>query len=197
VRYVDESSGESRGLRVLLGNDGPDRRMVDAEVMLRIIGLFTNGSQYGGNLKDFLDQTCKNYNLEWTTREAEIVNLVEEMEQAIETLVQIFGQSRACKRDCRANAGKSLGGECLGSNRVSCSIALSRHMRGDTSSYDGGGGLTAVVGTGLRRVRSCRPKVEERPRCSVEWCSVDRRGAEERAGRGTGWGPHGSRGRRV
>ncbi|WP_448612147.1 DUF262 domain-containing protein [Geodermatophilus sp. URMC 60] len=98
VRYIDEASGISPGLRSLLGNKGPDRRMVDAELLVRLIGLFAGAIQYRGNLKDFLDKTCGHYNEAWDTSEVEIVELAGQMEAAITTAESIFGESNACRK---------------------------------------------------------------------------------------------------
>lgn len=98
VRYVDEASGHSQGLRTLLGNTGPDRRMVDAEVLLRVIGLFSGGVQYRGNLKDFLDKTCTFFNAAWPDRELELVELTASMEHAVEAGAAIFGEGNFSKK---------------------------------------------------------------------------------------------------
>ncbi|MEV4524098.1 DUF262 domain-containing protein [Micromonospora tulbaghiae] len=98
VRFADEASGESRGLRALLGNSGPDRRMIDAELLIRLIGLFAGPIPYGGNLKDFLDKTCAQLNAGWDSYELPTIEVVAEMELAIEALVSVFGENHACRK---------------------------------------------------------------------------------------------------
>jgi hypothetical protein len=90
VSYVDYTSGNSSGLRRLLNNDAPDRRMVDAELLTRLIGLNTKAVPYRGNLKDFLDTTCRHYNKNWSRSESRVMALVDEMEAAIECAYEIF-----------------------------------------------------------------------------------------------------------
>jgi len=97
VRFIDERSGDSPGLRRLLGNTGPDRRMVDAEILVRLIGLQSRVI-YAGNLKDFLDRVCSRYNEAWSTEELWINDTVDQMELAIDTAYAIFGDGQACRK---------------------------------------------------------------------------------------------------
>jgi hypothetical protein len=41
---------------------GPDRRMIDAEIMVRFLGFCLSPIQYRGNLKVFLDDICGTLN---------------------------------------------------------------------------------------------------------------------------------------
>ncbi|EME60238.1 DUF262 domain-containing protein [Amycolatopsis decaplanina] len=97
VEYIDESSGDSLGLRKLLNNTGPDRRMVDAEILTRLIGLYGGGPKYNGNLKEFLDQVCVYFNRTWGRHEIAIGNFLDEMEKAIEAAYVIF-DGYACRK---------------------------------------------------------------------------------------------------
>ncbi|GAB2870635.1 DUF262 domain-containing protein [Lentzea nigeriaca] len=97
VQFAEEASGDSPGLQRLLGNRGPDRRMVDAEVLVRMIGL-RSPIKYRGNLKDFLDRVCKHYNSNWDQLEGGVLQLVENMEKAIEAVYQVFGDGAACRK---------------------------------------------------------------------------------------------------
>ncbi|QWF84967.1 DUF262 domain-containing protein [Amycolatopsis sp. CA-230715] len=97
VNFIDKFSGDSPGLRKLLNNDAPDRRMVDAEVLTRMIGLYGGGEYYKGNLKDFLDRTCKYYNVRWKDEEARVKDLLANMEKAIDAAYIIF-EGSPCKK---------------------------------------------------------------------------------------------------
>ncbi|CAB4957280.1 unannotated protein [freshwater metagenome] len=98
VDWADEASGASPGLRLLLGNDGPDRRMVDAELLVRHIGLATARIPYGGNLKDFLDKTCGAFNADWQTEAAGLAGRLVDLEGAIGTALAIFGDDGVCRK---------------------------------------------------------------------------------------------------
>jgi Protein of unknown function DUF262 len=97
VDFVDEASGDSVGLRKLLGNKGPDRRMVDAEILVRYFGLRNSLVPYKGNLKDFLDQVCRYYNAHWETSEVALRLRLSDMEAGIEAAQYIFGEFGACR----------------------------------------------------------------------------------------------------
>jgi hypothetical protein len=92
VEWADVASGESLGLRTLLGNVGPDRRMVDAELLVRFLGLRLSRSSYRGNLKQFLDGVCSEFNGLWAQAEADITHELAEMEKAIVAAREIFGE---------------------------------------------------------------------------------------------------------
>lgn len=98
VDFVDAASGESPGLRFLLGNRGPDRRMIDAEILVRFLGFHLGVVTYRGNLKVFLDDTCKALNDRWEITAEAVRAAVQQMEEAIDTARQIFGDDGACHK---------------------------------------------------------------------------------------------------
>ncbi|WP_371518057.1 DUF262 domain-containing protein [Kitasatospora sp. NBC_01300] len=98
VNFVDEQSGISPGLQHLLGNKGPDRRMIDAEMLVRYFGFQNEFVPYKGNLKDFLDKTCIYLNKNWSSKSELIRGQLSEMERAIDAARQIFSDSGACHK---------------------------------------------------------------------------------------------------
>ncbi|MFJ2134211.1 DUF262 domain-containing protein [Streptomyces sp. NPDC087845] len=98
VEFVDEQSGMSPGMQHLLGNKGPDRRMVDAEMLVRYIGFRNSVIQYRGNLKDFLDKTCVHFNKNWSVDSGLVAEQLSDMERAIAAAREIFGDDGACHK---------------------------------------------------------------------------------------------------
>lgn len=98
VDFVDAASGDSPGLRFLLGNRGPDRRMIDAEILVRFLGFYLSPVEYKGNLKLFLDDTCKAFNERWAVDEKDVRESMVQMEEAILAARRIFGDSAACHK---------------------------------------------------------------------------------------------------
>jgi hypothetical protein len=98
VNFVDEQSGISPGLQHLLGNKGPDRRMIDAEMLVRYFGFNNDAVRYRGNLKDFLDRTCVHFNKQWSESSQMIISQLSEMERAIAACRQIFTDDGACHK---------------------------------------------------------------------------------------------------
>lgn len=98
VEFADAASGESEGLRKLLGNSGPDRRMVDAELLVRFLGFRLGLIEYRGNLKVFLDSVCAALNSQWSAYEARVEEELGRMELAIGAAQQIFGDEYACHK---------------------------------------------------------------------------------------------------
>ena len=61
--------------------------------------LQNNIASYSGNLKKFLDDTCKKLNDSWSVEETIIRQQADELESAIRTAYAIFGQHAFRKRD--------------------------------------------------------------------------------------------------
>ena len=55
--------------------------------------------QYSGNLKAFLDDTCKRLNKQWSNQEAVVEKQANEMEEAIQATFDIFGDDAFQKWD--------------------------------------------------------------------------------------------------
>lgn len=96
--YLDEKSGESKYLLKLLNNKEPDSRMRDVELSLRYYAFKYCINEYNGNLKDFLDLTCKVLNEKWDNHNDEIKEKFDELERAIEFTTDIFGEKEAFSR---------------------------------------------------------------------------------------------------
>lgn len=98
VKYVDKAACESEAIKTLLGIEGPDRRMRDVEILVRYIAFQLFLREHAGNLKDFLDLTCKKLNSDWQLREREIRNRVEKFESAVGVGLDIFGKDGIARR---------------------------------------------------------------------------------------------------
>lgn len=96
--YLDEESGNSKWLLKLLNNKEPDSRMRDIELSLRYYAFKYCIKEYKGNLKDFLDLTCKVLNEKWDTNEYEIRDAFCQLEKSIELTMDIFGERQAFSR---------------------------------------------------------------------------------------------------
>ncbi|MDI3345933.1 DUF262 domain-containing protein [Streptomyces sp. AJ-1] len=106
--FVDSYSGTSPALRWLLRKPKPDRRMVDAELLLRFISFHVGVHVYEGNLKNFLDDTAETLSDAWKEgAEGEVKSAVEQMEQAIFAARDVFGAD-ACRKYVEGKFERSL-----------------------------------------------------------------------------------------
>lgn len=96
--FVDEYSGESEGLRTALNLRSPDFRMRDAEILLRYVSYRNFADKYSGNLKQFLDETTRQFNESWDESEGVIRNQVDEMEEAFTFTEKVFGNSNYLRK---------------------------------------------------------------------------------------------------
>lgn len=101
TEWLDDESGASPGLMALLGNTHPDRRMVDAELLLRYLSLRFSPVAYGGNLKKFLDDTAGAFNTDWQRWAPMLRDGLNDMESAISTGQEVFGDG-ICRKWTRS-----------------------------------------------------------------------------------------------
>ena len=92
INFLDDESIKNQALRKILKSQNPDPRMRDVELLLRYVGFHHFLSDYRGNLKVFLDMTCKKLNKEWKEKETEVRYTVSQFEKAVQTTTTIFGE---------------------------------------------------------------------------------------------------------
>ena len=92
INFLDDESIKNQALRKILKSHNPDPRMRDVELLLRYVGFHHFLSDYRGNLKMFLDMTCKKLNKEWKEKETEVRDTVSQFEKAVQTTTTIFGE---------------------------------------------------------------------------------------------------------
>lgn len=93
--FLDDATADSKVMMSLLRNTKADSRMRDIELALRYFGYLYNRNNYNGNLRVFLDETCKLLNEKWTTEELKIRQQFKELEKSIEFCFDIFGEKQA------------------------------------------------------------------------------------------------------
>lgn len=92
VRFIEERSGESPAIRRALNLTDPDFRMRDAELLVRYYAFANFLQSYTGNLKLFLDDTCRRLNKAWPDHEDRIRQDAARCELAIDTTFSVFGE---------------------------------------------------------------------------------------------------------
>ncbi|WP_285635936.1 DUF262 domain-containing protein [Lentzea sp. NBRC 102530] len=98
TKFADIFAGSSSQLHDILGaTQRPDFRMRDVELLVRFMAYRFRLSHYKGNLKKFLDETCKEFNSAWPSMEQEITESAIACNAAIDSTRKIFG-NRAFRR---------------------------------------------------------------------------------------------------
>jgi hypothetical protein len=92
INFLDDESIKNQALRKILKSQNPAPRMRDVEFLLRYVGFHHFLSDYRGNLKVFLDMTCKKLNKDWKEKETEVRYTVSQFEKAVQTTTTIFGE---------------------------------------------------------------------------------------------------------
>lgn len=98
IEWLDVESGKLPELRTLLGNNHPDRRMADAELLLRHLAFSTSPIKYRGNLKQFLDDTSDAYNKSWSAMKPTAETTLAEFAAAIAAGADLLGSDRICRK---------------------------------------------------------------------------------------------------
>lgn len=75
-----------------------DRRMRDAELLLRYLSFKNFIEKYDGDLKDFYDRTCIYYNLNWQIARHDIQREIDDMESAYAALERIFTSKKVFRK---------------------------------------------------------------------------------------------------
>lgn len=78
-------------LHNVLGLNQPDKRLIDAEILLKYISNRIRLKEYSGNLKKFLDDTLVQLNKEWNVKNKEIEELNNQFNKGIGLLEKIIG----------------------------------------------------------------------------------------------------------
>lgn len=86
VDYIDNLSVNMKSYQYVLGKTSPDNRMRDTELLLRVFGYKFNIDNYHGNLKEFLDDTCKKLNSRWENCDAEITEFGDSLSESVNYL---------------------------------------------------------------------------------------------------------------
>lgn len=98
--YIDEKSSEIEAIRhtLRMGKIKADRRMRDAELLLRFIAFYKFIEKYQGDLKEFYDDTCKYYNLNWRSISYEVDEIVSNMQEGYNLAEEIFTREFVFKK---------------------------------------------------------------------------------------------------
>ncbi|MEU5320422.1 DUF262 domain-containing protein [Streptomyces sp. NPDC021056] len=108
MEFIDSQSGSSPALRWLLRKPKPDRRMVDAELLLRFLAFNMGLHTYEGNLKNFLDETAETLSKQWGKGgEKRVRDAADLMEAAIFAAKEVFGD-KACRKYADEKFERSL-----------------------------------------------------------------------------------------
>jgi Protein of unknown function DUF262 len=104
ISFLDDHSVKSQILKKIFKSKVSDFRMRDVELLLRYVGFHYFLSDYRGNLKSFLDNTCEKLNKNWDKSENNVKYQINQFENGVETTIDIFGE-RNFSRTWLANSG--------------------------------------------------------------------------------------------
>jgi hypothetical protein len=91
--YADEFTAGSTAFHTMLRIEGPDFRMRDVELLIRFFAFDFFLDVYKGNLRSFLDDTCKKLNRLWKTDPDRIKERGAACESAIDVVLRVFGDA--------------------------------------------------------------------------------------------------------
>jgi hypothetical protein len=96
--YLVDITGSKQPLHTVLGLQGPDNRLKDAELILRFFSLVFLGKTYKSNLRKFLDESMAEINAHWDEYEKKVNELYKEFNQAIKLLEMVFGKENVGRK---------------------------------------------------------------------------------------------------
>lgn len=92
TNFINKYSSTSIGIRRVLKLKTPDKRMRDAELLVRYYSFKYFYKDYNGSINEFFNNTCEILNKEWENRKEKINKDVVELELAIDFIYKHFGE---------------------------------------------------------------------------------------------------------
>jgi hypothetical protein len=96
--YLITVTNKPLPLHSVLGSNGPDARLKDAEIVLRFIAIVLFGERYVGNLKRFLDDTMETVTKNWGSWEPKVEEVVDQLNSSIATMTGVFGARKVGRK---------------------------------------------------------------------------------------------------
>lgn len=90
--YLLEETDKKNPLWDALGQDGPDPRLRDVELLLRMVAISRFFAEYQGNMKPFLDGVMRRLNQHWATAEEDVRGLVAQLFEAVKFAQRVYGE---------------------------------------------------------------------------------------------------------
>jgi hypothetical protein len=98
ANYLIAITNELLPIHAVLNLDEPDRRLRDAEILLRYISFSFFGHEYTGNLTPFLDTTMAKINATWTQMESVVVEATRAFNEATTLLLAIMPDKKVGRK---------------------------------------------------------------------------------------------------
>ena len=89
--YLVDITDRLQPIHKVLGCGGPDRRLRDAELILRFMVFAMFSNEYRGNLRNFLDGKMKYITEHWEEYKGRVAQVYADLNRAIEKLEKILG----------------------------------------------------------------------------------------------------------
>ncbi|MEQ8708382.1 MAG: DUF262 domain-containing protein [Rhodospirillales bacterium] len=96
--FLVEYTNEERPIHEVLGSKGADRRLRDAELLLRYLAICLTPETYHGALKQFLDDATIKFNNDWVAKKGDIYQCLRNSEIGCARLIKIFGDAKRVGR---------------------------------------------------------------------------------------------------
>lgn len=91
LKYIIDYTDKIGPFQISIGQVKPDPRMKDVELLIRFLAMSDGRWQYSGNLKQFLDTACQQFNQEFENEFEKIDSRIKTFEKACSLGAKIFG----------------------------------------------------------------------------------------------------------
>lgn len=108
LKKVDYYCLESTAIKFLFGDEVPDPRMRDMDLLLRFFVMTRFIEEYRGNYKNAVDQVCDFYNKSWNKSEAEVTSYLEKFEHTIAKARMVFGDDEVFRRKSNSKVERRI-----------------------------------------------------------------------------------------
>lgn len=89
--YLISVTNQEQSIHKVMNLDGPDNRLRDIEILLRLFAFTLLPERYQGNLKKFLDEAMEQIDSKWSKESGSIKEHYKLINRAIDSLKDVFG----------------------------------------------------------------------------------------------------------
>lgn len=89
--FLNDFSADSEQIQGVLGLKGPDFRMRDSELLLRLLSFDIFANEYRGNLRRFMDESAKRINREWEQVSVNVIARLKSIESYVDLWADALG----------------------------------------------------------------------------------------------------------
>ncbi|TRW18073.1 GmrSD restriction endonuclease domain-containing protein [Glacieibacterium frigidum] len=96
--FIDDIAMDMKSVQRLLSRTNPDPRMRDVELLVRYLSFRRFLAEYGGRMKEFLDNCCASLNEHWNRDQNSVYRNLGDFDAGLDILFEVFGDNLLARK---------------------------------------------------------------------------------------------------